>query len=89
MDKTTCSKCGHASYVHLHMVEGVILCGACKSKAQHPHWPRGRWNGQRIMGASVKFAIDLAHCRVRPRWNKYTRCFAWLWFLCWIEAVYE
>lgn len=32
-------------------------------------WPRGRYNGRRIVGIWIKLRIDVLHCRVRCGWN--------------------
>ena len=89
IDKTTCSKCGYSTYTYLNLVDGVPMCKSCKSKAEHPHWPRGKYNGQRILGGSLKTAIRLDGWYWRPTWNKYAQCFRWLCFYVWVEAVYE
>ena len=88
-DKTFCVGCQLSSYLVLDQIDGKRYCKWCKSKKQHPYWPRGQHNGQRIMGASIKAAIDFRHCRLVPRYTKYTGCISWLWFLVWVEAVYE
>jgi len=52
-------------------------------------WPRGRYNGQRIIGVSVKATIRVDNVYWLPSWYKYTNCFRWLWLFVWVEAVYE
>jgi hypothetical protein len=42
-------------------------------------WPRGRYNGKRIVGIAVKVRIDLRHWNWRPR---HVRCVGGLHWLC-------
>jgi len=52
-------------------------------------WPRGRYNGKRIMGASIKCAFDMEYFSWAPRWIKHANCFSWLWVYIWIQWEYE
>jgi hypothetical protein len=52
-------------------------------------WPRGRYNGKRIVGASIKFKFSVEYFEWRPKWIKYANCLRWLWFYLWIEWEYE
>jgi hypothetical protein len=52
-------------------------------------WPRGKYNGQRIMGVSFQFKFTLQGFEWKPRWVRYANCFRWLWFFVWINWAYE
>jgi hypothetical protein len=52
-------------------------------------WPRGRYNGRRIMGASIKFKFSVKWFEWWPKWIRYAHCFRWLWFYVWMEWEYE
>lgn len=52
-------------------------------------WPRGRYNGKRIVGASIEFRFSLQWFTWRPMHPKYSDCFHWLWFYVWIRWEYE
>ena len=52
-------------------------------------WPRGRYNGKRIIGVSIKFKFSIEYFQWLPRVMKYTNCLRWLWFYLWIEWEYE
>jgi hypothetical protein len=52
-------------------------------------WPRGRYNGKRIVGASIKFKFSIQWFQWRPRWIVYANCLRWMWFYLWIEWEYE
>lgn len=54
-------------------------------------WPRGKYNGRRITGVSVKVRFDLAHCMWKPKasWSFGMPYFAWLFVIVNIEAVYH
>lgn len=53
-------------------------------------WPRGRHNGQRIVGVSFKVKIDVTAWRWIPVqvW-KLSGGVHWLCFYTWTEWVYE
>lgn len=51
-------------------------------------WPRGRWNGKRIIGFSLKLRVSTYWWGFIPHWPKYAGC-SWLWFVFWIDAEYE
>lgn len=53
-------------------------------------WPRGRYNGKRIVGITFKFEIDLSNWFWRPVtvW-KYAGGFHWLCFWTWTNWNYE
>lgn len=52
-------------------------------------WPRGKYNGRRIVGFSVKFRVNLTMWRPLPlmRWNFGELMAAWLCFVvhCGVE----
>lgn len=51
-------------------------------------WPRGKFNGQRIVGVVVKFRLDFRRWRfVLP--DRFGRCLALGPLSVWIEAAYE
>lgn len=52
-------------------------------------WPRGKYNGRRITGASIKFKVSVEFFQWLPRFPKYANCFRWLWFYVWFEWEYE
>ena len=54
-------------------------------------WPRGKYNGKRIMGAKVEFKVDLELWCWRPRfgWNGGCPYFMWLCFRIGAELVFE
>lgn len=54
-------------------------------------WPRGRCNGRRIGGASLKVGIDLFFWFWRPRvsWNFGQPYFLWLCFQIRAEPNYD
>jgi hypothetical protein len=41
-------------------------------KKRFPRWPRGRWNGRRIVGIQAKVVIDVTCWNVR--WPRYGTC---------------
>lgn len=67
----------------------LYCCQICKSQALYPRWPRWRYNGRRIVGCSIKAAIDLTVWSWRPRWYSWAHCFTWFCFRAWLETVYE
>ena len=32
-------------------------------------WPRGKYNGERILGVSMKVVLNLGYWVIRARWN--------------------
>lgn len=52
-------------------------------------WPRGRYNGKRIVGLSVKLQIDVSHWNWKPIivWRSCGGIH-WLCFFSWTEWVY-
>lgn len=54
-------------------------------------WPRGKYNGKRITGVSVKVRFDVSFCYWRPRasWNFGMPYFGWLFFIVNIETIYH
>lgn len=52
-------------------------------------WPRGRYNGQRIVGVSFKIAIVVTTWRWVPWVGHYCGAFHWLCFRTWTEWCYE
>jgi len=53
-------------------------------------WPRGRSNGQRVAGVSIKVNVDLLRWTWLPvvHW-RYAGCVWWLCFWVWINWEYE
>jgi hypothetical protein len=89
-DPTKCSRCGYGDYVCLPKLDGVPICKSCLSKHRYPRWPRGRYNGQRIVGFSVKFKCDVTVWRWIPmiRIGELFKCCHWLCFYVWFEDEY-
>lgn len=52
-------------------------------------WPRGKYNGQRIVGFEVMFRMRFDLWRWKPIKVKYQGLFHWLCFTLKFEAVYE
>ena len=54
-------------------------------------WPRGKYNGRRITGLSVKVRFDVAMFQWKPRasWDFGTPYFAWLFVIMNIEPIYH
>jgi hypothetical protein len=51
-------------------------------------WPRGRYNGQRIVGMEVKVRLDITSWH----WclpNRYGRCLGLGPLLVWVHASYD
>ena len=86
----TCNQCKEAirGITYRDGIEGTFCSRRCRNKALHPWWPRGKYNGDRIVGLSFKASIRVDHWQWKPRWTKYTNCFTWLCVFVWIEAVY-
>jgi len=53
------------------------------------HWPRGRYNGKRIVGISFKVVVDVTHWRWVPMIGHGFGMFHWLCWRSWTEAAYE
>ena len=53
-------------------------------------WPRGKYNGRRIVGFSVRISIDVTDWRWLPyiRWQWHLKCCHWLCVRSWIEKNY-
>jgi hypothetical protein len=51
-------------------------------------WPRGRYNGRRIVGVKLTFRFSLEHFNWRPKSPKYSNCVHWLWFWVWMYWDY-
>jgi len=60
-----------------------------KNANEWSRWPRGRYNGKRIVGASIKFKFSVQYFEWRPHWIEYAHCLRWMWFYFWIELEYE
>ena len=52
-------------------------------------WPRGRYNGQRIVGLEFKVKLDLTDWTFVPRAIRYAHCLHWLCVRVWLHAVYD
>jgi hypothetical protein len=60
-----------------------------KRKVYPRWWPRGRWNGQPIVGVSFKFKLDLFHWRWLPVWLSWCGGLHWLCVMTWTEWVFD
>lgn len=52
-------------------------------------WPRGRNNGQRIIGARVVVVFDVLFWRLRWGSVRYGQCWCFGPFRWWLSAEYE
>ena len=52
-------------------------------------WPRGRYNGQRIVGVSFRVGVDLRFWLWLPSSLRRPTGMHWLCFLAFFEWVYE
>jgi hypothetical protein len=52
-------------------------------------WPRGKYNGRRIIGLSVECKCYLMHWYWLPHKTKLMSGFHWLCFSVWFMWVYE
>jgi len=52
-------------------------------------WPRGKYNGQRIVGISFKIAIDITHWTWKPFIGHYCGACHWLCVRTWTQWEYE
>lgn len=79
-----CESCGCSVSSH------KTICRNCQSRREHPWWPRGRRNGLRIVGCSVKVAFDATMVFLIPRmfWT-YQKSFHWLGINVWFEVRYD
>jgi len=86
----TCEQCKEAirQITYRDKSQRTFCSRNCRDKSLHPYWPRGRYNGQRVIGFSFKAAARLDSWQWRPRWNRYANCLTWLIFFVWIESVY-
>ena len=53
------------------------------------HWPRGKYNGKRIVGVDIRVKLDVTHWYWRPIWLPLCHGLHWLCFLSWWNANYE
>lgn len=55
------------------------------------HWPRGKYNGRRIVGFSVKvsFRVDGWHWKPFLDFNWGMPCLHWLFIWTWWELAYH
>lgn len=49
-------------------------------------WPRGRWNGRRIVGIDFHVIVDVTHWRLA--WPRYGSCLALGPLRIWLRAEY-
>jgi hypothetical protein len=54
-----------------------------------PRWPRGRYNGRRIVGVEVKIILDLSYWYWKPIHVKYCGGNHWLCFRTFTQWSYE
>jgi hypothetical protein len=54
-----------------------------------PRWPRGRYNGRRIVGVELKIIIDLSYWYWKPVQVKYGGGDHWLYFRTFIQWSYD
>jgi hypothetical protein len=52
-------------------------------------WPRGRYNGQRIVGFEVTVKLNIKDWTFIPRNPRYSHCFHWLCVRVWLHASYD
>jgi hypothetical protein len=52
-------------------------------------WPRGRYNGQRIVGVSFKISLDVMMWCWWPQVGLQCGAFHWLCFRTWTGWCYE
>lgn len=53
------------------------------------NWPRGRYNGRRIVGVDFKITIDITEWRLIPMIGHGCGMFHWLCWRAWINPAYE
>ena len=52
-------------------------------------WPRGRYNGRRIVGIEFYIVIDVTDWRWIPVIGHHVGMFHWLFWRSWTQAAYE
>ena len=52
-------------------------------------WPRGKYNGRKIVGFYFTFCFRFTMFYIIPKRIKYSSAIMWLWFRISLEAVYE
>lgn len=52
------------------------------------NWPRGKYNGQRIVGVEAKFILNVTYWRWRPIRVRYAGGLHWLCFLTFWQWKY-
>ena len=52
-------------------------------------WPRGKYNGQRIVGVSFKIVLDVTAWEWLPIIGNHQGMFHWLCFRTWTEWQYN
>ena len=52
-------------------------------------WPKGRYNGRRIIGIEFKIAIDITDWRWLPVIGHHAGMFHWLFWRSWTGWTYE
>lgn len=52
-------------------------------------WPRGKYNGRRIIGMEVEWKWHPLHWYRMPCKTRYMAGFHWLCFSLWLRWVYE
>jgi hypothetical protein len=52
-------------------------------------WPRGKYNGRRIVGFNVKVELDVTEWRWMPVIGHHCGMLHWLCFRSWWQATYE
>ena len=60
-----------------------------KPKRPFFRWPRGKYNGQRITGVSLKIQFDVGWWCWIPKIPIYSNCLVWGPFRIWLHAEYE
>ena len=86
---TVCADCESYSYRMLEQDGDDWVCHHCLSKRRYPRWPRGKYNGRRIVGISFKVVLDVTAWHWLPMIGHGHGMFHWLCFLSWTEAKYE
>lgn len=52
-------------------------------------WPRGKHNGQRIVGVSIKVVVTVTDWLWRPMIGHHCGAFHWLFWRCWAQPEYD
>lgn len=86
-----CSRCGSKPrYATRYGNDGREYCSpVCRSHGDHPLWPRGKYNGMRIVGIEFKIAVDVTTWRWIPVIGHNCGMCHWLCFLSWTSWKYE